>query len=100
MFSLSLSLYPTEPYLPLPKEVEETKILTEEQWIDGNNEAVEPYARSKALAEKAAWDFIKEIPDGKNKFELAVINPGLVLGPLLNKANSTSLEVIRLLLDR
>lgn len=89
-----------EPYLPLPKEVEETKILTEEQWVDGNNENVEPYSRSKALAEKAAWDFVKEIPDGKNKFELAVVNPGLVLGPLLNKANSTSVEVIRLLLER
>jgi len=89
-----------EPYLPLPKEVEESKILTEEQWIDGNNENIEPYSRSKALAEKAAWDFVKEIPDGKNKFDLSVINPGLVLGPLLNKANSTSLEVIRLLLDR
>jgi len=89
-----------EPYLPFPKEVEETKVLTEEQWIDGNNENIEPYSRSKALAEKAAWDFVKDIPDGKNKFELAVINPGLILGPLLNKANSTSVEVVRLLLDR
>lgn len=80
--------------------MEESKILTEEQWVDGNNENVEPYSRSKALAEKAAWDFVKEIPEGKNKFELAVINPGLVLGPLLNKANSTSVEVIRLLLER
>lgn len=74
--------------------------MTEEQWIDGNNENIEPYSRSKCLAERAAWDFVKAIPDGKNKFDLAVINPGLVLGPLLNKANSTSLEVIRLLLDR
>lgn len=41
-----------EPYLPMPKEVEETKLLTEEQWIDGNNENIEPYSRSKALAEK------------------------------------------------
>lgn len=36
----------------MPKEVEETKLLTEEQWIDGNNENIEPYSRSKALAEK------------------------------------------------
>lgn len=89
-----------EPYLPFPKDAEESKTLTEEHWVDGNDENVEAYPRSKALAEKAAWDFVKEIPADKNKFELAVINPGLVLGPLLNKSNSTSIEVIRLLLDR
>ncbi|KAK4337227.1 hypothetical protein RND71_043733 [Anisodus tanguticus] len=82
-----------EPYLPLPKDAEESKLLTEEHWIDGNDVNIEPYPRSKALAEKSAWDFVKEIPDGKNKFELAVINPSLVLGPLLNKADPTSVEL-------
>jgi len=32
------------------------------------------------LAEKAAWDFVKKLPDDE-KFELSTINPGLILGP-------------------
>lgn len=36
--------------------------------------------KSKTLAEKAAWDFIKEREkEGKECFELAVINPGYVM---------------------
>ena len=38
------------------------------------------YPKSKALAEKAAWDFIEERKNkGLDYFELSVINPGLVL---------------------
>ncbi len=40
------------------------------------------YFKSKTIAEKAAWDFIKELPDDQ-KFELAVINPVFVVGPVL-----------------
>ena len=43
------------------------------------------YEKSKTLAEKAAWDFINDLPN-EEKFELAIINPGLVVGPNLNKA--------------
>jgi len=41
------------------------------------------YFKSKTLAEKAAWDFIKDLKD-EDKFELTTINPGLVYGPSLN----------------
>jgi dihydroflavonol-4-reductase len=37
------------------------------------------------LAEKAAWDFVKNLPNDE-KFEVVTINPGLVLGPNLNEA--------------
>jgi dihydroflavonol-4-reductase len=53
---------------------------TEEDWSDLDRTA--PYAKSKTLAERAAWDFAAQHPE----LELAVINPGLVLGPLQHAA--------------
>ena len=44
-------------------------------------ETCAPYERSKTLAERAAWDFAKDLLEEK-KFELTVINPGLVIGPI------------------
>jgi nucleoside-diphosphate-sugar epimerase len=58
------------------------------------------YARSKTLAERAAWDFVR---DGGGDLELVSINPGLVLGPLHRTGSgqaNVSVEVIRLLLAR
>ncbi len=58
-----------------------------------------PYQKSKTLAERAAWDFVAALPDDE-KFELAVINPGFVAGPLLSDADGTSAEIIKRLLNR
>lgn len=55
----------------------------------------DPYARSKTLAEQAAWDFVRG-----TTLELASINPGLVLGPVHRPEANVSLETIRLLLAR
>lgn len=41
-----------------------TKIFTEDDWPD-ISKAGSAYAKSKPLAEKAAWDFVKDLP-GKN----------------------------------
>ena len=57
-------------------------------------EACPAYEKSKTLAEKAAWDFIKDLPEEK-KFELAVINPGFILGPLILKTPGTSAITVR-----
>lgn len=46
------------------------------------------------MAEKAAWDYIAALPDGE-KFELAVINPGFIIGPNLNSAHFSSGDVIK-----
>lgn len=51
------------------------------------------YARSKTLAERAAWEFVRG-----SGLELVVVNPGLVLGPLHRPEPNVSVEVIRLLL--
>jgi len=67
----------------------ENKVYNEKDFGESNNAA--PYAKSKILAEKAGWDFVKE---HSNPFELAVINPGLILGPLLHDSDCSSADVI------
>ena len=57
---------------------------SEDDWTpEGEGSA---YYKSKTLAERAAWDLLKELPEEK-RFELAVINPTYVQGPLLSKAS-------------
>jgi nucleoside-diphosphate-sugar epimerase len=55
------------------------------------------YQKSKTLAERAAWDFVAQLPAAE-RFELVVVNPGMVLGPLQSAATSTSHEPVRRLL--
>ena len=59
---------------------EDKEYFDETDWSDPKSAGISHYAKSKTLAEKAAWDFIKE---HENPFELAVINPALVTGPSL-----------------
>jgi nucleoside-diphosphate-sugar epimerase len=73
------------------------KVYTEADW--SNAARCEPYQKSKTLAERAAWDFVAALPEGK-RFELAVINPGFVAGPVLGQICGTSGEVVRRLLVR
>ncbi|CAF0808240.1 unnamed protein product [Brachionus calyciflorus] len=62
-------------------------VFTEKNWNDP--EKTTPYAKSKILAERAAWDFVEEKKkNGKNCFELAVINPCFVMGPSLGDSSS------------
>ncbi|MGW1738624.1 NAD-dependent epimerase/dehydratase family protein [Nocardia sp. NPDC001965] len=55
------------------------------------------YQRSKTLAERAAWEFAGSLP-AERDLELVVVNPGMVLGPLLSPETSTSHEPVRRLL--
>ena len=54
-------------------------VFTEEDWTDENS-PIKPYAKSKTLAEKAAWNFIKNEGGG---LELTVINPVGIFGPII-----------------
>ncbi len=66
-----------------------SKTFDESDWsvVEGLN----PYEKSKTLAERAAWDFARE-----RGLEFAVINPGLILGPLLSADTPpTSSEAVR-----
>jgi len=56
--------------------------LNEDSWTDVNAKNVTAYFKSKTLAEKSAWDFIKN-QTGDAKLELVVVNPGPIYGPTL-----------------
>ena len=60
--------------------IEEKQYYDENDWSDPEHPTISHYSKSKTLAEKAAWEFIKE---HEHPFELAVINPALVTGPTL-----------------
>jgi dihydroflavonol-4-reductase len=69
--------------------------LTEADWSDPDNPKLSPYARSKTIAERAAWDFARE--RGATE-KLATVNPGAIVGPVLSEDRSFSLEAIERLL--
>lgn len=56
-------------------------LYSEKDWSVESN--CLPYVKSKYLAEKAAWDFMKKLEEDK-VFELVVMNPGYVQGPFDN----------------
>jgi len=58
-------------------------------------EVCPPYERSKVLAEKAAWNFVNELPE--KKFDL-VMNPGLTFGPIIVKSCGASVDFVRAML--
>ncbi|MES2989503.1 MAG: aldehyde reductase [Pseudomonadota bacterium] len=68
---------------------------TEEDWTNVNGPAVQPYMKSKTLAERAAWNFIETEGGG---MELSVVNPVGIFGPALGKDLSTSIELVRQLM--
>jgi len=74
--------------------------FTEEDWtvLDDSSVKVTPYMKSKAIAERAAWDFINSDANS-GKMELAVVIPLMVSGPVLGKDISTSVQVIKKLMD-
>ena len=72
------------------------KPFTEEDWTNVDGEGVSAYAKSKTLAERAAWEFIEREGGG---LELAVVNPVGVFGPALGSDFSTSLQLVKRLLD-
>jgi dihydroflavonol-4-reductase len=69
--------------------------LTEEDWTNLDHPGLSPYVRSKTIAERAAWDLVREAGEPER---LATVNPGAILGPLLSRDGSYSLEAIERLL--
>lgn len=70
----------------------------ENDWsnLDGK---IGAYAKSKTLAERAAWDFIKSAQN-PHQMELSVINPCFVLGPYMGQELTTSGQLISKLMRR
>jgi nucleoside-diphosphate-sugar epimerase len=71
-------------------------VSDETQWTDVNAPKVGAYAQSKTLAEQAAWELIKT---AKGKTTLAVVNPALVLGPLMDSDAAGSVQVVERLMS-
>ncbi|MFC6010176.1 NAD-dependent epimerase/dehydratase family protein [Nocardia lasii] len=72
-------------------------VRTEADW--SVVERVPAYQKSKTLAERAAWEFVESLPP-TTPLELVSVNPGMILGPLLEARTSTSHEPVRRLLAR
>ncbi|RRB10985.1 SDR family oxidoreductase [Larkinella knui] len=65
------------------------RIFTEEDWTDATA-PIPPYIKSKTVAEKAAWEYIRT--EGGD-MELTVINPVGIFGPVLGGITSASLDM-------
>ena len=78
------------------RESSESAPFTEADWTDGDDTERTPYVRSKTIAERAAWELMRQA-GGEDR--LAVVNPGAIIGPPLSADRSTSLQAIQRLLD-
>jgi dihydroflavonol-4-reductase len=67
--------------------------FSEADWTDVDGVLATPYYKSKTLAERAARDFARE-----NGLELVVVNPGMILGPILGRETGTSVGVVQSLM--
>jgi len=68
--------------------------FTEADWTDPQTPGLAPYPRSKAIAERAAWDLLR---DGST--ELVVVNPTGIFGPTLTADLRSSTQLIKMMLD-
>lgn len=71
-------------------------VSDESVWTDPAGRGVTAYSQSKTLAERAAWEMIAAAGGGAT---LATVNPALVLGPVLSKDFSESVQVVERLLS-
>ena len=74
---------------------EQAAPFDETSWTDLNGSEVTAYAKSKTIAERAAWDFVAK----EGGPELAVVNPVGVFGPALGPDLSTSVSLVQRMLD-
>jgi nucleoside-diphosphate-sugar epimerase len=68
-------------------------VFTEADWTNPERSDITTYVVSKTLAERAAWDYVKDA----GAPELTVVNPAFVLGPAPDSDLSTSHEVLKLM---
>jgi nucleoside-diphosphate-sugar epimerase len=69
---------------------------TEADWTDPDTPDLPAYPRSKAIAERTAWEFIEREGGGT---ELVVVNPTFILGPTLTTHVRSSLQLTKAMLD-
>lgn len=69
--------------------------FTEKDWTNLASPVITAYTRSKTLAEQAAREFVRSEGQG---LAFATINPGVVLGPVLDADVGASAEIVQLIL--
>ncbi|GGS50709.1 NAD-dependent epimerase/dehydratase family protein [Streptomyces griseoviridis] len=69
---------------------------TEDDWTDPGTPGLAPYPRSKAIAERAAWDLMER--EGGD-LELVTVNPTFILGPTLITELRSSTQLVKSMLD-
>ncbi|MFJ9539694.1 SDR family oxidoreductase [Streptomyces sp. NPDC101225] len=67
------------------------RTFDESDWTRTDGPGVSAYIKSKAVAERAAWDFVANERDG---LELTVVNPVGIFGPVLGPDYSASIRII------
>ena len=70
------------------------KTYDESDWTDPDRPETGAYPASKTLAERTAWELAE-----RHGINLAVINPGLVVGPPLGKGYGSSVQLIERMLS-
>lgn len=75
---------------------QDRELYDESDWTNLDNPGVMPYPRSKTVAERAAREWVAA--EG-GEMEFASVNPAAVFGPLLSDDLSTSIELVKQLLE-
>jgi dihydroflavonol-4-reductase len=65
-------------------------VMDEDDWSNLDHPTATPYVKSKTLAERAAWDFVKGAPG----MALTTINPVVVTGPPLDRYFGSSVSIV------
>ena len=71
-------------------------VFNETYWTNPDHPDTNAYIRSKAIAERAAWDWLAA--EG-GALQMASVNPGAVIGPVLGNDFSPSIEIVKKLLE-
>ena len=75
--------------------IADDRVYAAADWSDTDDPRLTPYALSKTVAERAAWDFCETAGIG-----LTTVNPALVLGPAMETDYGSSLEAVVKLMKR
>lgn len=83
----------TSSTVAVQNEAKPDTLQDEADWCDIHLPSTTPYAKSKTLAERTAWEIAK-----MRGLKLTTINPGLVFGPPLDTHYGTSLWIVERIL--
>lgn len=81
----------TSSYAAVGYTVKPDNHYSESDWTDPDTPGLPAYHKSKVLAERAAWDYVRTHED----IELTVINPTGIFGPQLGNRPSASVGLVK-----